>query len=341
MKPLRTLCSLLLVLALLPGTALAFDSDDLVFDDDDLVFDDDDLSFDDDDLSFDDDDLSFDDAELTFGDISLNIGVIVVPSDVLSDAQRSQLQQKLLAAVRNVPNVTATGDEELLPAMIDREPDFCAREALCLASVGRAGGVDRIVQARVERVDGRVQFNIDHFDVQDRLFVAYYTRGDLSSFNAIDEYIQPGVNQVLGIRERRRRDDGFVDVDVDVPRVMAFTSGGLAVVALGVGTFFGLRASDQQEELNRFSRDEEGRYIGLTQVDAQNRVRALESSAFNANLSLGIGSALAVTSIVLFIVSSRGSGDAQASLPTPWYVPTDIAAQIDAENLGFGARWNF
>lgn len=346
MKSLSSFLILLLTVSLLTAPAFA---QDLSFDGDEIQFDDNDISFDDDDLTFDDDTLTFDEEDdLTFGDdvsfdINLDVGVLVVPGGELDEPTRNQLQRKLLQAVQNVPDITVFGDGDLLPALIDRDPEFCTTEALCLASIGRAAGVERIVFSRVTRTPEGLRFEINHFDVQDRLFVAYYTRNGLSTLDAIDELIQPGVNEVFNIRERRR-DDGFVDQNVDVPRVMAYTSGGLSLVALGVGAFFGLRASSQQKELNSLTRDEEGRFTNLSQIEAQNRVRQLESSAFNANLSTGIGSALAITSIALFVVSARrGDTDVnpRASLHHPWYVPADITPRFSPEHLGFGARWNF
>lgn len=338
MKSKRFLIPLMAMALAIPGVSWGFDDDEMVFDVDDVEFEF--VDDDDDSMTFAPDDFT----DPTAGDSQqvLDVGVVVVPGDGLTETQRVELQRLLLEAVRNVPNITAYGDGDILPALIDRDPEYCSREALCLAGVGRAAGVQRIVQARIERVDGRYRFDLDYFDVQDRLFVAYYSRSNLNTVNAIQEFIQPGVNDVFNIRERRRRDDGIVDADVDLPRVLAYTSGGLSVVALGMGTFFGLRANQNQAELEEFQRDGEGRFSNLSQREAQQRIRDLEANALSANLSLGIGSALAVTSIALFVISSRGGDDAapQASADS-WYRQVELAPRIDKDGVGFGARWNF
>lgn len=318
---------LLLALSLaLPITALAFDDDEMTFDLDDI---DDDYDDYDDEMVFAPDDLDdFEDGDGSGA--TLDVGVVVVPGGALSDAQRNDLQQALRDAVRNVPNINVYGDSDLLPALIDRDPEYCSRESLCLAGVGRAAGVQRIVQARVERDGSGYRLDLDYFDVENRLFANYHSNSGLSSMSAVNEALQPGVNDIFNIRTRRG-DPGFVDDrDVDVQRVMAYASAGLSVVTLATGIFFGSRVRTQQGEIDQFATDADGRYTGVTQREAQEMQRDMESDALTANVSFGLSAGLAITSVLLFVLQGD---DAEARV--------QFSPSFSDDGVGFGARFNF
>ncbi len=323
-----------LLLVAVPVTAWSFD-DEMVFDDDDFDWDEID---EDEDMVFDDGAFDEDPVEET----ALDVGVVTVPGGALSDAQREELQRVVLEAVRNVPNINVSGDRDLLPALIDREADYCSREPLCLAGVGRAGGVQRLVQARVERTDDGLRLDMDYFDVRDRIFVSYFSRSGLSNMNAVHEAVQPGVNELFGIRTRRPGDEGFEEPDINVTTVMAFTTAGLSGLALASGIFFGIRFNGIQDELDEFSRDDDGRYVDLTQVEARRYQRDLEGTATTANISYVLAGVLAATSVTLFVLDSRGDDTEVAQDDEqPWFRRVELSPQIDRDGAGVGARLRF
>ncbi len=341
MISLRSLVLLTLILFVIPASAWAFDDDDdeMTFDIDDVEeFDDydDDMTFAPEDL----DDSAFDpDADIEAG---LDVGVIAVPGGALNDAQRNELQEVLRNAVRNIPNISTYGDTDLLPALIERDPDYCTRESLCLAGVGRAANVQRIVQARVEQDGGSYRLDIDYFDVGDRLFVNYFSRSGLNSMNAVHEAVQPGVNELFGVRTPRG-DDGFVDdADVNVQRVMSYAAGGLSVLALGTGIFFGSRVSSQQAEVNAWERDGNDRYRDVTQAEALNVQREMEGNALTANVAFGLSAGLAITAVLLYILDADDAESrAAVEEDSSWYHTVEISPRWGEDGLGFGARFRF
>ena len=339
----RFLAVLIITALSMPAAAWAFDDDEMVFGVDDVEeeFDDDDdaMMFAPDDL----DDSGFDPES----DIqeALDVGVLAVPGDAISDDERSRLQSAPRDAARQIPEITTYGDSSLLPDMIDRDPDYCSREALCLASIGRSAGVQRILQARVEQVDGRYRLDLDYFDVEDRLFVAYHSSSNHRSFNALLEAVPESVNYIFGIRSRPGEDDYVDDRDVNIPRVLAYGSAGLGVAFLATGGFFGLRVNSQQEELDQMPRNDDGQFTEWTQREAQTFQREMEANARYANIFMVVGGVLSVGSVLLFVFGPDGSDvEAEARLgdeDQPWYSGIDISPHFSNDGMGFGASWRF
>lgn len=328
----------------IPAAALAQD-DEMSFDLDDIDDWEDEWEDDGDEMTFAPDDLdapAFDSAaEATQ---ILDVGVVVVPSPALNDIQRAEIQDALLEIVREIPNIVAYGDGDLLPALMDRDPEYCSRESLCLAGVGRNAGVQRIVQARVERSGSTYRLDLDYFDVRDRIFVAYHSKTGLSTVGALKEALQPAVNDIFNIRVRRQGDEFVDDAVVNIQKIMAFSTAGLAVAAAGTGVFFGNRVNTQKEELASFATDEEGRYESLTQVEAHEMQRQMQSDALAANLFYAVAGISGVTSITLFILNSKKGGqDRQAASEQeqPWYSTLQVSPKLDRHGVGFGARLTF
>lgn len=332
----RSLAFLLAVILTLPATtALAFDDDEMTFSPEDLEEDDDDsMTFAPDDLQ--DDDFDPEDDR----DQAHDVGVVAIPNDDITAHQRDDIQAALRRAVDEIPDITTYGDRDLLPGLEDRDPDYCSRESLCLAGVGRSAGVQRIVQARVERDRGDFRLDIDYFDVDDRLFVAYHSNSGLSDIEEVIEAIPDGVNDIFGIRGAPT-DDPYVDVsDVNVQRIAAYFAGGASALSLGIGTIFGLRVSSRQSELDEeFARDSQNRYTGLTQQEARSMQRDMESQATIANFGIGAGVVLAAGSVLLFILSS--DDEPEMDLDARAKRTFTIAPSFDDNGAGFGASWRF
>ena len=341
MKPHRYLALLLLIIWLLPASsAMAWDDDDeMTFEPDEVDWGDEDdmMTFAPDSIDDDGFDPSADE------DQALDVGVVTVPSEAINSGERRQIQDALRAAAREIPGINVYGESDLLPALEDRDPDYCSTESLCLAGVGRAGGVQRILQARItERPDG-YRLDVDYFDVENRLFASTHAATGLGSIDDIIEAIPASVDRVFGIR-RARDDDEFVDVaDVNALRIASYFSAGAAVVSLGLGTMFGLRVNSAQSDLEAQSMDGQGRYTQLTQQEAREIRRDMESDARIANFGIGAGLVLGATSVVLFIVSSGDDSPSGDELVTNEKSGRGlmITPQVDADRFGFGATWRF
>ncbi|RDV36200.1 hypothetical protein DV096_20375 [Bradymonadaceae bacterium TMQ3] len=326
------LIALALALALLPATALA---QGMTFDEEDVE------PIDEDGMTFDVEDVQ-ELEETPAGTNAPAVGVLAVPLSGLSSGDREALQDALREAVSTIPNIAVFGDADLLPAIEDRDPEYCSAESLCLANVGRAAQVDRIVQARVSRTGGGYTLNIDYFDVRDRLFLNYHTNSDLSSFSAVLDAVQAGVNDVFGVRDRRPEDPGFVERDVDVRRIMAFATAGLSAVSLGTGIFFGLKVDDGLAEIEQYARNEDGTYIDLTQREAQRLQRDIESDALSANVFYVLSGGLAVTSVLLFVLDGDDAEElAVGQDDQPWYRAVRLSPSVSPEGVGVGARLRF
>ncbi|RAL21812.1 hypothetical protein DL240_13250 [Lujinxingia litoralis] len=306
-----------------------------------MTFDEEDVEpIDEEGMTFDVEDVQNDPAPS--GETRPAVGVIAVPLAGLSAGDRQTLQDALRDAVNTIEGIDVYGDADLLPALEDRDPSYCSAESLCLANVGRSAQVDRIVQARVSRAGGSYTLNIDYFDVRDRLFLNYHTISDLSSFSAVLDAVQGGVNEVFGVRELRPEDPGYVERDVNVRRIMAFATAGLSAVSLGTGIFFGLKVDEGMAETEQFSRNDDGTYVELTQRQAQALQRDIESDALTANVFYALSGGLAVTSVLLFVLDSDPAEEiALGDRDQPWYRALRLTPSVSPEAVGMGAKLRF
>lgn len=333
-----------LALVLSSASVAAFDDDEMTFEPDEVQMDDDD----DDAMTFAPDDVDDDEFDPEADeDDALDVGVVTVPADDITDAERQEIQSAVRDAAREIPGINTYGESDLLPGLIDRDPEYCSRESLCLASIGRSAGVDRILQARVEEQGGDYRLDIDYFDVENRLFAAYHTSTGLGDIDDLIEAVPAGVDDIFGIRRGPLEDD-FVDVDeVNAMRIASYVAGGASVLSLGIGTIFGLRVSSAQSELDDRARDEDGRYLDddFTQREARRHRRDMESNASIANFGIGAGIGFAATSVLLFILSSEDDPavqDAdQAAAGSGSSSGVEIAPRWGDDGLGVGATWRF
>lgn len=84
-----------------------------------------------------------------------------------------------------------------------------------------------------------------------------------------------------------------------LPRILSYATGGTAVLALGLGTFFGLQAKSRYEESNS---DGHCNNLGCDQRGFELRDRAL-SSARASTFSFAMGLALSIASVSLYLGS--------------------------------------
>lgn len=329
----HSIAVLLVAVLVIPATtASAFDDDEMTFAPEDVQDD----PADDDEMTFAPDDLAEDDFDPDDEmDESMDVGVVAVPNDDITDVQRDELQDALRAAADEIPEINTYGDADLLSRLEERGPDYCSRESLCLASVGESAGVQRILQVRVEPDNGTYRLDIDYFDVNDRLFVAYHSNSGLGDLDDVIEAIQPGVDDIFGIR-RGVDDDPFVDDrDVDVVSVMAYSTAGAAVASLGTGILFGLSASGQEAEIED-ARGDDGQFTGMTQREVHDLQRSMENTALTANVFYGLSAALAAASVGLFVLDAGGDEPIDGAERAVEFTP-----HIGGDRVGFGARLQF
>ena len=339
------LFTILVVTALVFSGATA--SAEMTFEPEDVEDEPDDA--DDDEMTFAPDDLEEDDfdpdAEM---DEDIDVGVVAIPGDDITGAERDELQEALREATDEIPEITTYGDSDLLPRLEERGATYCSRESLCLGSVGQDAGVQRIVQARVEfeeddRADaaGSYRLDIDYFDVDDRLFVAYHSNSGLSDFDDVLEAVGPGVDDIFDIR-RDVDDDIYVDDrDVDVGSVVAYSSGGLAAVFLGLGIGFGVHAGGLESDLQE-ARDEDGDFPGMTQSEAQSLESSMQNSTNVANAFYGLSAGLAILSAGLFVFGGGDGGDEEASVDNSRRIgDVELIPRFGGDHVGIGTRLEF
>ena len=337
----RLLPALLVVALTVPAVTasaeMTFEPDEVQDQPDDQA-DDDEMTFAPDDLEEDD----FDPHEEMDEDI--DVGVVAVPGDDITDDERDQVQDALREAADEVPEITTYGDTDLLPRLVERDPAYCSREALCLAGVGSDAGVERIVQARVEHDDGAdtLRLDIDYFDVDDRLFVAYHSNAGLSDLDEVLEAVGPGVDDIFGIRRDVDDDIYFDDRDVNIQSIVGYTSSGLAVASLVTGIIFGARASGQESDLEQL-RNEDGEFPETTHAEVRSQQRSMENSAVTANVFYGLAVGFGALGAGMFLLGGgddAGQADADAG-ELPWYRAVEWTPRIDGDGIGVGTRLQF
>lgn len=269
------------------------------------------------------------------------VAVVVIPSDALDSAQRRELQAKLQGALKLKPNYEAQNSEAVLNALDANGMDTCVSEPLCLASAGVDGGVDRILMGRVRNTPAGLAFNVDLFDVENKLFVQYTSVNRLANFDAVLESVEPAMKNIFNIRVTREQPNyGDETSSGTVQRVIAYSAAGLAVAALAGGIYFGLDASSIEDDLMAKKNASGG--FDLSQVEADRRMRDAQGSALTANILYGASAGLAIVSGILFYVQSGSdvsSGDPRRRAGI--LETLEIAPQVGRGTVGMGAGFSF
>lgn len=231
------------------------------------------------------------------------VAVVLIPDRFLAGATRLPLQAELRAGMNAIPGYVVYGDSEVLPLLEERIALECARESLCLASVGRQAGVDRIlVGIVVESAEG-YRLELSLFNVQERLFERYNTQSGLPALVGVQTSMRPALAEMFGMRQRVA-ETFHEDSSGNIRRILGWTTGGLAFASLGAGAYFGNQAKAKEEELLAMPKSAGGRYTTLTQREAQNRAQDLDSAAVTANIFYGLSVGLGLTSALLFFVQT-------------------------------------
>ena len=241
---------------------------------------------------------------------------LVVPNESL-DSRTAELLSDLLvgelgtiAIVTAVDNIDLRDEFEIMGSELATE---CAFDPVCLGRIGWDVGLDQVVIGRAtpSRTESDVTFTLDLIDLESRSVLRYRSVEVDNNLAAISQVITRQLPFLFEIRE------GPVDV-VDGPTGpspvqvgMAWTTLGLGVVSLGVGIYFGIDASNLEDEVRNGGLREGNVYIA-TQRGAQNTLDDAADSALLANVFLGTGVALLGVSALLFLITPGSDIDTQA-----------------------------
>lgn len=270
-----------------------------------------------------------------------SVGVLAIPTEAIDSSQRSQLQTQLDKSMQQVPDIRLSGSAGLMSALQQRTIPTCVTEPLCLGSVGRKAGVDRIVMARVKENEGVYQLDIDYFNVEDKLFIKYKSVKDLGSFNDVVKNVDPAIKQVFEIRQERE-DPDFAEENTGAARtIIAVSTAVLSAGSLAGGIIFGNQAAKIESDLNSHSKDDNGIYEELTQPEAKDMLSSAQGKAATANIFYGLSGAFAVASTVLFVIDPGGDVDKGAEKKSALLKNIDIKPVFSPSATGFSAQLKF
>jgi hypothetical protein len=339
LRPLTILLSSLLLLLIAPSAALAQGSMD--FGVEEVEEEEEETDEDDGTMTFGEDELAAEPDSMGDDDTSFTLAVVAVPTEELSRDERVELQQKMRQAVSLDPAYQAQDGSEVLIGLEDAGVASCITEPLCLSGVGQDAGVERILLGRVERTSRGLALNVDLFDVTDKLFVKYTSKGRLGNFDAVMDAVEPAMKEIFDIRVERAGPNYGDETDTGtVQTVLAYSTAGLAVASLGAGIYFGMQAADGEDAILA-QKDSDGRFE-ITQKQAQQQVRDVEDDALTANVLYGASAGLAVISGILFYVKSGSDVAAPEGRRRAGILERiDIQPKVGAGEVGLGAAFSF
>jgi serine/threonine-protein kinase len=99
--------------------------------------------------------------------------------------------------------------------------------------------------------------------------------------------------------------------DGSTQRTLAFVAGGVGIVGIGVGTFFGLRAIKKNKDAEKFC---EGTRCT---ADAESLTDQAKSSALVSDIGIGVGAAALITGAVLYFTLPKSAPSAKRMRLTP------------------------
>ena len=267
-------------------------------------------------------------------------GVVLPGPEAFSEKRRDGLQSKLDSLLRDIDTDLEVVDSgKVLRELESQGGAACSRDPICLAGVGENAQVAQIVIVRAEgfgKPDWRL--TVDRFDVKQRLFTDYDERQNLSDWSAVKKQLPVSVRTVFGLQPiERKQIETKPPEDTNIQRILAWTTGGLALAALGGGIYYGLEVKRQQDRLNEQKSD--GVY-NFSQQSANRRLRAMENNAETANVFYGVSAGLALTSSILFIVES-GSDVAEEEQDRQRQANIEIVPSVGNNATGIGALITF
>ncbi len=264
-----------------------------------------------------------------------SLAVVAVSTGSIDGEQRQKLQDALDEAMTQIKGYDLQGASTVLSELNDRGEE-CVQEQICLTNVGEAAGVDKLLLARITKMDDETyKLDLDFFDVQERLFINYEKVEGLGSPNAAIDSVDASVKRLFKVRDL---DDGPIVEEKPknewIQPTFAYTSAGLAVACFAGGAVFGNQARGEYNTV--VEQSESGM---LTQRDARAQYDTASGKARRANLFYGLGVGLGVLSAVLFTVdfgSDVAEDDEYVRIKDIQVAPT-----VSANGGGIGTFFRF
>lgn len=270
------------------------------------------------------------------------VAVVAVPTSAIDDEQQRQLQDALEESMKQVKDYDVRGPSGVTGGLRERDPEVCARETICLASVGGEAGVNKMVLARISKNGEQYRLDIDFFDVDERLFIKYETVENLGSVSAAIKEVDPTVKALFGIRAN----NGGPEVE-DKPNnqwirpVFGYTTAGLAVAGFVGGAVFGNRAKQERDAIINAEKNANDQYSGQTQTDARNAFNGARRTANTANVFYGLGVGMAALSVVFFTVDFGSDVADEDELSKRTIRDFKVAPAVTRDAAGVGTFFRF
>ena len=246
-------------------------------------------------------------AEPTLSAAVLDIQVANIDESLVS--LFSEILTSEIHASSRFASVIAGRDVAAMLSFEERKQALGCEDDSCLAEIGGALGVDRIVAGHIGRLGVRYIINLKIIDILKARTVARSYESYRVEDSMLPEAIRDSVRKLFdeaAAATGALQDASSLAADgtgasrpiLAIGDLVAPISVGAAgLIAIGVGAGFGLKAR--------------GHHANATEPDfvgAQNEVAAGKTSALIANISFSVGGAALLTSLVIGLVSGSGTG---------------------------------
>ncbi len=264
--------------------------------------------------------------------------VILLTEDGLDPALIPVLTKALNAEIAKLQSfqlLPSTSLEGKFNAMGKQGGLDCAFNPICLARVGTELEAEYLLIARVSGSQGNYGLNIDLINVANASVDDYVSRTIRGDQNELKLVLQESTPKVFGVHIRKSRERPVAEAKgpSETQKILAYSFGGLAVVSLGAGLYFGLDASSQQDDL-----ESKTKALQITQKEAESLTTEAQDTAFLANVMYGVGIASAVGSALLFLITPGEDIASEEELQDKRTISWDLAPGLSPDGRGAGVN---
>ena len=270
-----------------------------------------------------------------------SVAVVAVPTSALDADQRNNLQAELDTSMQQIKNYDVRGPSGVLGGLQERDPEVCARETICLASVGEDAGVNKMLLGRITQTGETYRLDIDFFDVDERLFIKYESVENLGSVRAAINAVDPTVKRLFGIRDLSSGPEVEEKANTQWIRpVFGYTCAALAVGGFAGGAYFGNKAKQERDAIVNAPKSGD-KYTTQTQAGAREKFNGARRTANTANVFYGLGVGMAALSVVFFTVDFGSDVADEDELSQRRIKDIRLAPALSRDAAGAGASFRF
>jgi hypothetical protein len=291
-------------------------------------------------------DFSVDEAQANIPEGGLRMTAIVVRTE---DSVEPGLAEPLAEALINELDQLNGFQVEANLALQDRFATMgeqgtldCVFNPVCLGRVGAELGLQRLVVGRLSGADGNYTLNLDLVNVEESLIADYTSRTVQGDLDDLKEVLKPSVSRLFNIRQTKTgKPKAAPDPEIGpLQKGLAWTTLGVGVVCVGLGTWFGLEAMAIEDELTNGQRvNINGQSVyNLTPLQAQARLVEGEDNALYSNIFFGVGLAAGVTSALLFFIKPGSDIATEEELKSD---RLQLAPTFGAQGAGVSAQYRW